>query len=38
MIDDGRVETEGSHKEVLEQSKVYRNLIEKTNLAEEFSY
>ena len=38
VIDDGRVETEGSHKEVLEQSKVYRNLIEKTNLAEEFSY
>ena len=38
VIDDGRVETEGSHKEVLEQSKVYKNLIEKTNLAEEFSY
>lgn len=38
VIDDGRVETEGSHKELLEQSKVYRNLIEKTNLAEEFSY
>ena len=38
VIDDGRVETEGSHKELLEQSKVYRNLIVKTNLAEEFSY
>ena len=38
VIDDGRVETAGTHKEVLEQSKVYKNLIEKTNLAEEFSY
>lgn len=38
VIDDGRVEKEGSHKELLEQSKVYKNLIEKTNLAEEFSY
>ena len=38
VIDDGRVETAGTHKQLLEQSKVYRNLIEKTNLAEEFSY
>ena len=38
VIDDGRVETAGTHKQLLEQSKVYKNLIEKTNLAEEFSY
>ena len=38
VIDDGRVETAGTHKQLLEQSKVYKNLIEKTKLAEEFSY
>ena len=38
VIDDGRVETAGTHEQLLEQSKVYKNLIEKTNLAEEFSY
>ena len=38
VIDDGRVETAGTHKQLLEKSKVYKNLIEKTNLAEEFSY
>lgn len=38
VLKDGKVESEGSHKELLKKSKVYKNLIEKTKMAEEFVY
>lgn len=38
VIDDGVVEDMGTHKELIEHSKVYKNLIKKTKLAEEFNY
>lgn len=38
VIDDGRVESEGKHEDLLESSKIYKDLIEKTNLAESFVY
>ena len=38
VIDDGVVEKVGTHEELKETSKVYKNLIQKTKLAEDFSY
>lgn len=38
VIDDGVVEDMGTHEELIERSKVYKNLIKKTKLAEEFNY
>lgn len=38
VIDDGKVENIGSHKELLEKSKIYINLIEKSKMAENFVY
>ena len=38
VFEDGKVESEGKHEELLQKSKVYRNLIEKTKMAEEFIY
>lgn len=38
VLENGRVESEGKHEELLKKSKVYRNLIEKTKMAEEFIY
>lgn len=38
VIDDGYVEDFGKHSDIIKTSKVYKNLIEKTKLAEEFSY
>lgn len=38
MIDEGTVEISGNHNELMEHSKVYKNLIEKTKLAEAFNY
>lgn len=38
VIDDGIVETVGTHDELMNKSKVYKNLIQKTKLAEEFNY
>ena len=32
------VESEGKHEELLQKSKVFKNLIEKTKMAEEFIY
>jgi len=32
------VESQGNHKELIEESKLYNNLLEKTKLAEEFIY
>ena len=38
VIDEGVVETSGNHSELMKQSKTYKNLIEKTKLAEAFNY
>lgn len=38
VIDEGLVETSGNHDELIKDSKVYKNLIEKTKLAEAFNY
>lgn len=38
VLDGGLVESEGAHGELIKKSKVYKNLIEKSNMAEEFSY
>lgn len=38
VIENGDVESQGNHKELIEESKLYNNLLEKTKLAEEFIY
>ena len=38
VIDNGVVESSGTHDELMNKSKVYKNLIQKTKLAEEFNY
>ena len=38
VIEDGYVESVGTHKELIETSKVYKNLVQKTKLAEAFYY
>lgn len=38
VIDDGRVESAGTHAYLTRHSRVYQNLLRKTNLAEEFTY
>ncbi|CAM3060407.1 ABC transporter ATP-binding protein [Streptobacillus ratti] len=38
VIDNGYVENVGNHEELIETSKVYKNLIQKTKLADEFNY
>ena len=38
VIDEGVIETAGNHDELIKDSKVYKNLIEKTKLAEAFNY
>lgn len=38
VIDEGVVETSGNHDKLIKQSKTYKNLIEKTKLAEAFNY
>ncbi len=38
VIDEGKVESIGTHKELLEKSKVYKTLIEKSKMTEEFVY
>ncbi len=38
VLENGRVESQGDHEELLQKSKVYKNLIVKTKMAEEFIY
>lgn len=38
VLENGKVESQGKHEELLQKSKVYKNLIEKTKMAEEFIY
>ncbi len=38
VIDNGKVESEGTHEELIYKSKIYKDLMEKTSLAEKFEY
>lgn len=38
VLENGRVESQGNNEELLQKSKVYKNLIAKTKMAEEFIY
>ena len=38
VLSEGRVEACGSHEELMAQSPTYRNLVEKSRLAEQFTY
>lgn len=38
VIDDGKVEDFGTHKELMERSKIYKGLIRSSKLAEKFEY
>ena len=38
VFDKGCVESVGKHEQLIDNSSVYRNLVEKTRLAEEFVY
>ena len=38
VLENGRVESQGDHEELLQKSKDYKNLIVKTKMAEEFIY
>ena len=38
VLENGRVESQGNHEKLLQKSKVYKNLIVKTKMAEEFIY
>ncbi|WP_300409146.1 ABC transporter ATP-binding protein [Lagierella sp.] len=38
VLNEGKIESEGKHNELLKKSKIYKNLIEKTKMAEEFIY
>lgn len=38
VIDQGKVEAFGKHKELLQSSRIYNNLVEKAKLAEAFEY
>lgn len=38
VMNDGRVESEGTHEELLKKSKVYRSMVEKSALAEGYVY
>ncbi len=37
VIDDGKVEDFGTHKELMDSSKIYKGLIRSSKLAEEFN-
>ena len=38
VMENGKIEPQGSHIELLEQSKVYKTMVAKSNLAENYSY
>lgn len=38
LLNEGKVVSTGNHKEVFENSVLYRNMIEKSNLAEKYKY
>ena len=38
VLGSGKVESEGKHEELLQKSKVYKNLIGETKMAEDFIY
>ena len=38
VMENGKIESQGSHIELLEKSKVYKTMVSKSNLAEKYSY
>jgi ATP-binding cassette subfamily B protein len=38
LLNNGKVEAAGTHDEIYQRSKLYRNMIEKSNLTEEYKY
>ena len=38
VMDKGKISAQGTHRELLEKSKLYNRLIEKSNLIEKFTY
>ena len=38
VMENGKIESQGSHMELLEKSKVYKTMVSKSNLAENYSY
>ena len=38
VLNDGVVECQGSHKYLLEHSKIYKKLVDRSKLVEEFTY
>lgn len=38
VMENGKIESQGSHIELLEKSKVYKTMVAKSNLAENYSY
>ena len=38
VMENGKIESQGSHIELLEKSKVYKSMVSKSNLAENYSY
>ena len=38
VMENGKIESQGSHIELLEKSKVYKTMVSKSNLAEHYSY
>ena len=38
VMENGKIESQGSHIELLEKSKVYKTMVSKSNLAENYSY
>ena len=38
VMENGKIESQGSHIELLEKSKVYKTMVTKSNLAENYSY
>lgn len=38
LFDDGKVDSVGTHSEIFTQSKLYRNMIEKSLLTEKYEY
>ena len=38
VMENGKIESQGSHMELIEKSKVYKTMVAKSNLAENYSY
>ena len=38
VMDEGKIDAEGKHSELLKKSELYRNMIEKSGLTEKYTY